>query len=63
MAMTINHDCTACGLCLPECPVDAIIEGDIYIINSDICNECEDKDDGPQCVAACPIDCIPHLEG
>ena len=58
MAMKITEECTVCGLCITECPTDSITEGDIYVIDPDTCNECEDKKDGPQCVIACPIDCI-----
>ena len=28
------------------------------IIDPETCNECDDQDDGPQCVAVCPVDCI-----
>ena len=42
MAMKITDDCLACGACLPECPVDAISEGDpIYLIDPAICVECK----------------------
>ena len=59
MAMKITDECTACALCEPECPQSAIAEGDpIYIIDPDLCNECEDLEDGSQCVAVCPVDCI-----
>jgi len=33
----ISADCIACGTCLPECPVDAIAEGDIYEIDAKKC--------------------------
>jgi len=59
MAMKITDECTACALCEPECPQSAITEGDpIYIIDPNLCNECEDVDGGSQCVAVCPVDCI-----
>jgi len=56
MAMKITEECTACGLCLPECPTDSISEGDIYVVDAETCNECEDQEDGPQCQAICPVD-------
>ena len=40
----------------------SISEGDIYVINPDTCNECEDKDEGPHCVAVCPVECIVKAE-
>jgi ferredoxin len=40
MAYTINQDCTACGTCIDECPVEAISEGDIYKINPEVCTDC-----------------------
>ncbi len=41
MAYKITDECTACGLCEPECPVQAISEGDpIYLIDFNKCIEC-----------------------
>jgi ferredoxin len=40
MAYFINDDCISCGACEPECPNQAITEGEtIYIINPDRCTE------------------------
>jgi NAD-dependent dihydropyrimidine dehydrogenase PreA subunit len=48
----INNDCINCGACAPECPVDAIKEGDgKYLINED-CIDCG------ACVDSCPVDAI-----
>lgn len=59
MAMKITEDCISCGNCEPECPVNAISEGDdIYIINAKTCVECKGHFDEPQCVAVCPSDAI-----
>ena len=55
----ITDECIACDACRPECPNDAISEGDpIYVINPDLCTECVGFYDEPQCVNVCPVDCI-----
>jgi ferredoxin len=61
LALTINEDCVACGVCEPECPVDAITEGDpLYIIDPDKCVECKGYFDSPKCAEVCPTDaCVP----
>ncbi len=48
MAHKISQDCVACGTCLPECPVGAISEGDIYKIDPDACIDCG------TCADVCP---------
>jgi ferredoxin len=50
MAYKISEDCIACGVCQPECPVEAISEGDIYVIDPDLCTECG------ACADVCPVD-------
>lgn len=62
MAIMINDECIACDACLPECPNDAISEGDpIYLINPDLCTECVGFHDDPQCAAVCPTEaCVPN---
>ena len=53
MAHTITDACVKCGACQPECPVDAIAEGDAqYTIDPDECIDCG------ACVAVCPSDAI-----
>lgn len=60
MALLINDECVNCGVCEPECPNEAITEGeDIYIIDPNKCTECVGHYDEPQCVDVCPVDCIP----
>ena len=56
MALRINENCINCGACEPECPVDAISEGEEYYeIDPDVCVECEGHFDEPQCAAVCPV--------
>jgi ferredoxin len=44
---------------LPECPNEAISEGDpVYIINPDLCTECVGFYDEPQCVNVCPVEAV-----
>ncbi len=61
MALKITEDCVACGVCEPECPVEAITEGDpIYIIDPEKCIECKGYYDTPKCAEVCPVDaCVP----
>ena len=59
MALLINEECVNCGVCEPECPNDAISEGeDKYLIDWNKCSECVGHHDDPQCVEVCPVDCI-----
>ncbi|MDR0996981.1 MAG: YfhL family 4Fe-4S dicluster ferredoxin [Zoogloeaceae bacterium] len=60
MALHITEDCINCDVCEPECPNEAISQGDeIYEIDPDKCTECVGHYDEPQCVQVCPVDCIP----
>jgi ferredoxin len=53
MPYRITESCTACGDCLPLCPIDAIEAGDpIYVIDRDLCVDFE------ECLPACPVDAI-----
>lgn len=52
MAHKITENCTACGTCIDECPVEAISPGDIYVINPDECIDCG------ACAAVCPSGAI-----
>ena len=60
MALMITEECINCDVCEPECPNEAISQGDeIYVINPDKCTECVGHYDEPQCVQVCHVDCIP----
>lgn len=52
MAYKITDDCAACGTCIDECPVEAITEGAIYVINPDLCIDCG------ACADVCPVEAI-----
>ncbi len=54
MAYVILDTCNACGLCLDECPIEAISPGDpIYVIDETCC-------EFQECVAVCPEQAIVH---
>ena len=60
MSLIITDECINCDVCEPECPNDAISQGEsIYVINPAKCTECVGHYDTPQCVEVCPVDCIP----
>ncbi len=52
MAYTIEDACVACGSCISDCPVEAISEGDIYVIDADKCIDCG------ACASTCPVGAI-----
>lgn len=59
MSLMITDECINCDVCEPECPNNAISQGDeVYIIDPAKCTECVGHFDDPQCIAVCPVDCI-----
>ncbi len=59
MATFITEECINCGACEPECPNQAISEGDdYYTIDATKCDECKAKGGEHSCKAVCPVDCI-----
>jgi len=51
MAYKITDDCIACGACVDECPVGAIVEKDgKMVINADECLDCG------ACAGVCPVE-------
>jgi len=58
MATKITEECINCGACEPECPNEAISEGDdIYVIDPNLCTECVGFHDYEACQAVCPVEC------
>ena len=55
MAYKITEECIKCGACEPECPTEAISEGEeTYVIDADECIDCG------ACADVCPVDaCVP----
>ncbi|MFC2007068.1 YfhL family 4Fe-4S dicluster ferredoxin [Chloroflexota bacterium] len=64
MAFKITDDCISCGACEPECPNEAISEGEtIYIIDPDKCTECVGVYETSRCADVCPVDsCVADTE-
>jgi ferredoxin len=59
MSLKITDECINCDVCEPECPNDAISQGDeTYVINPDLCTECVGEYETSQCVEVCPVDAI-----
>ena len=57
MATMITSDCINCGACEPECPNNAISQGDpVYVIDPKLCTECVGFHDYEACAAVCPVD-------
>lgn len=58
MATMITNECINCGACEPECPNNAISQGEeIYVIDPLLCTECVGFHDYEACAAVCPVDC------
>lgn len=59
MALIITDECINCDVCEPECPNNAIYQGElIYEITPEKCTECVGHFDRPQCQEVCPVSCI-----
>lgn len=64
MALAITDVCINCDACEPECPNNAIYQGEeIFEIDPTKCTECIGHFEESQCTLACPVECIiPSLE-
>lgn len=59
MSLFITDECINCDVCEPECPNEAIFQGEeIYEIRPERCTQCVGHYDEPQCQQVCPVDCI-----
>lgn len=58
LAVIDEAACIGCTLCLPACPVDAIVGGPkaMHTVIDTLCTGCE------LCLPACPVDCISLVE-
>ena len=54
VAVIQEHECIGCTLCIPACPVDAIIgaQGQMHTVLESACTGCD------LCREPCPVDCI-----
>jgi ferredoxin len=62
MSTMITDDCINCGACEPECPNQAIRQGDaVFVINPNLCTECVGFYGAEMCQEVCPVACcIPN---
>ena len=59
MALLITDECINCDVCEPECPNEAISQGEeFYIIDPARCTECVGHFETSQCVEVCTVECI-----
>ena len=53
MAVTINaDDCIACGVCVDECPQNALSLDGVCVVDEDACIDCG------SCIDQCPVEAI-----
>lgn len=62
MATIITDECINCAVCEPECPNNAIDDGeseglDYYYIDPELCTECVGFHGEEACQEVCPVDC------
>lgn len=58
MATYITDACINCGACVPECPNEAISQGDdVYVIDPECCTECVGFHSKEACQSVCPVEC------
>jgi len=58
LATIITDECINCGACEPECPNNAISEGDdTYVIDPSLCTECVGFHGDEACQSVCPVEC------
>ena len=62
MATIITDESINCGVCEPECPNEAIDDGegeglDFYYIDPKLCTECVGFHGEEACQEVCPVDC------
>jgi len=56
MSYKITEECISCGACEPECPNQAIREGDtVYVIDPEKCTECIGFFGASKCAEVCPV--------
>lgn len=53
MAVTINTDeCIGCGVCVDECPQEALSVDGVCTVDADACIDCG------SCIDQCPVEAI-----
>ena len=59
--MRITTECINCGACEEACPTRAVsedAEGNLRVIDPDLCTECVGFYERTMCQVECPVECI-----
>ena len=57
----IEEECINCDLCVPACPDGGVSydkNRNTFVVDTEKCTECIERDGVHQCASMCPVDCM-----